>query len=303
MSSSFRQSLHAILYACLGYFLFCIVDTMAKYLTGDYSAFEILGLSALVGTVIVIALIVMRHGWSGLIHPQWGWYVGRGVTQAISSTFVVSSLVTIPLADFYGIIFLSPMLATVLAALFLKEKIGLYRVIAIILGFIGVIIICGPSFATQNIGYLLALCAAFFSAMGGIFIRKIGDEPIILRYALYPFFFATIFMMPVALYDGLKSPGNLADFSLIIGIAPIVVVAMIFYSLGFARARDIAAVAPFHYTQIIWGSLFGYLLFHDVPGIETLLGTGLIIAAGLLVIWREHVHHSEIAKIPPENAI
>jgi S-adenosylmethionine uptake transporter len=298
-----RQSMNAILCASTGFFLFCIADTMAKFLTVDYSAFEILGLSALAGTLATGAFIVVRHGWRGLIHPRWGWYIGRGAAQAISSGFVVASLATIPLADFYGIIFLSPMLATGLAALFLKEKIGIYRIAAVILGFVGVLIICGPSFSQGNIGYLLAFCAALFSAMGGIFIRKIGDEPIILRYAFYPFLFATLFMLPLAVIDGIKSVSRPGDLALMLGIAPIVVVAMILYSIGFARARDISMVAPFHYTQIIWGSLFGYVLFKDIPAAETWVGAGLIILAGLVVIWREQIHHRQIAKILPEHVL
>ncbi len=298
MPPALRQSLNAILLASTGYFLFCLADTMSKFLGGGYTALEILSVSGLIGTLLSGGIILYRHGWGGFVHPRWPWYLARGFFQAFASFFVVSALVLIPLADFYGIIFLVPLATTALAGLLLKEKIGIYRIAALVIGFIGVLVIAGPSFSSGNIGYLYVAIAVLFSCFGAIFIRKIGDEPITMRYAFFPFVFSAVLFFPFALWDGITVHRDWGDLAIMTGIAPIVLLAMIFFSLGYARARDVSMIAPFHYTQMIWGILLGYLIFHEVPALTTLGGSALIILAGIVVIWREHVHHRQIATPP-----
>lgn len=268
---------------------------MSKWLAGAYSAYQILAISGLTGVFLAGGWILTRHGWRKFYTPKWKWYVLRSLAQTGSSFLVIKSLSLIPMADFYGIIFLTPMVTTLLATVFLKEKIGIYRIGAIIVGFIGVMIIAGPAFTSQNAGYLYALIAVGFASTGGIFIRKIGREDIPVRYAFFPFLACALIFIPLSLQQGIKMPETTLDASLLLLFAPVALLGLLGYSTGFSRARDTALIAPFHYTQMIWGALLGYIIFHDVPPLTTFAGAGLIILAGLLVIWREHVHHRQIA--------
>lgn len=291
---TFRDSLDAILLACGGWFLFCVSDAMAKYLTVQYHPFEILAFSGTIGVLLSGAWILRKHGWAGFMTPKWRWYIGRGITQTGSSFLVIKALALIPLADFYGIIFMTPMVITILAAIFLKEKIGFYRIGAILLGFIGVLIIAGPSFNSGNIGYLYALIAVGFTSTSGIFVRKIGRDKIVTRYAFFPFLICASLFLPLTIFHDFKMPAGTLDLSLLMLFAPIMLLGLVGYSSGLSRARETAMIAPFHYTQLIWGSLFGFVIFHEVPAFTTFVGSLLIIAAGLLVIWREHRHHRKI---------
>lgn len=301
--SPFRQSLDAILLACFGWFLYCVCDAISKWLAMGYSAYEILSVSGLTGLVLCSGWIFFHHGWQGFNTKKLPWYIGRGVAQTGSAFLVIKSLAHIPMADFYGIIFLTPMVTTLLATLFLKETIGIYRIAAIAVGFIGVLIIAGPSFASHNVGYLYALMAVGFASMGAICVRKIGRETIPVRYAFFPFLACTIIFLPLALYDGMEMPKNILDASLLLLYAPIALIGILTYSTGFSRARDTAMIAPFHYTQMIWGVLLGYFIFGDVPPLTTFFGALLIIAAGLMVLWREHLHHKNIAAIAQKTPI
>lgn len=295
MQTTFRQSLDAILFASGGWFLFCVCDAMSKYMAASLSAYEILACTGVLGLVLCTAWIGGLHGLSGFLTPKWPWYILRSLSQAGSSFLVIKSLALIPLADFYGIIFMTPMVVTLLAALFLKEKIGIYRISAIAVGFIGVLIIAGPSFDSGNKGYLYALIAVACASLSGIFVRKIGREKITIRYAFFPFLICTLIFVPMALIGGFEIPADPVNIVLLLLFAPLLLVGLLGYSIGFSRARDTALVAPFHYTQMIWGALLGFVIFGDIPAFTTFAGSILIVLAGLLVIWREHVLHRQIA--------
>lgn len=301
--SPFRASLDAILLACGGWALYCVCDAISKWLVQGYSPFEILIFSCGIGTILSGAWILARHGWRGFLTPKWKWYVPRGIVQAGSSACSITALSTIPLSDFYGIVFLTPMVTTLLAVLFLGERIGLHRICAIIVGFIGVLVIAGPSFSSGNIGYLFACGTTLFGSLSAIMIRKIGHEPVVMRFAFYPFAVGVVAYTPLLLMAGFKVPASGLDLSLLCLYSPVALVGLLGYSSGFSRARDTAVVAPFHYTQMIWGSLFGYFIFHHVPAWTTFAGAVLIIAGGLMVIWREHVQHKQIAMTAAETPI
>ena len=301
--SAFRDSLSAIGLACAGYFLFCVGDAILKALGDAYSSYQIISMTSLSSMALALLLIIVKHGWIGLITPKWKLFVIRGVQLSLSTFCVVLALNRIPLADFYGIIFLTPMVTTLFAAVFLKEPVGIYRILAIIIGFIGVLIITGPAFENGNVGYLYAGCCPIVGSIGAILVRKIGSDKIPLRFAFYPFAVATIIFTPLTFIDGINPDISMANIGIIILFAVSSVIGLVLYSLGFTRARDTALVAPFHYTQMIWGILLGMMFFSEIPTWTTLAGSALISMAGIVVIWREHVHHRQIATPTPENTV
>lgn len=299
---TFHQSLNAIGLACLGWFFFCACDVVTKSLVQGYSAAQLLATNAIIGLALTGAIVLARHGWRAFLTPNWRWYLFRGVTVIGSSFCVVNALGLIPLADFYGIIFLVPMITTLIAVIFLKEHIGPWRWGAIFAGFLGVLIIAGPSFSENSIGYLYALAAALFAGTNALVIRKIGHEPVVTLYAFFPLLANAVFFVPLLFATtGFEMPRTGVDWSLFILTAPLAYLGMILYSLGFSRARDTSLVAPFHYSQMLWGVLFGLLFFDEIPGLPTVLGAMIIIGAGLLVIWREHLHHHKIATDPGDQ--
>ena len=117
-----------------------------------------------------------------------------------------------------------------------------------------------------------------------------------MRYAFFPFLATALFFIPfLLLKDGFRMPDDSMDWSLFLIIAPLSLIGILGYSAGFARAPSTSLIAPFHYSQMLWGALLGFFIFHDVPGPATVSGSVIIIGAGLLVIWRERVNHVSIA--------
>ena len=301
--AAFRQSLEAILLASSGWFLYCICDAISKYLSGSYSPFEILAFSGTIGALIAGGWIVRHYGVDGFKTPKWRWFLIRSLTQAVSSYCSIMAVSNIPLSDFYGIVFLTPMATALLAAFVLKESIGLFRIGAIGFGFIGVLIIAGPSFASHNVGYLYALGSVVCATMSAITIRKIGADPVMSRFVFFPFMATALIYVPAMLMTGFKIPATPLDMSLLLLFSPLAMFGLLLWSAGFARARETAVVAPFHYTQMVWGSLLGYFIFGNVPAMTTYIGSVIIVAAGILIIWREHKHHVQIATHAAETPI
>lgn len=303
MDNSFRSSIDAILFACTGWFLFCLCDAISKTLITRYSVFEILAIGSTIGAVLSALWILRYHGLAGFSTPKLKWYMARGLMQTISSACSIKALLTLPLADFYGVIFLIPMVTTLFATLFLKESIGLHRIVAIGVGFMGVLVITGPSFSEPNPGYLFALGSVAASSMTAIFIRKIGRETIPARFTFYPLAVSSLIYLPLASFTGFTMPQSLGDLSMLIVFAPLSLAGILCYSTGFSRARETAVVAPFHYTQMIWGAILGFTLFGDVPEMTTVIGSAIITGAGGMIIWRERVHHVQIATTASETPL
>lgn len=302
MPSPFRQSLDAIALACAGWFLFCVYDAIVKWLSGSLGILQIAGTVFTATMLLSGGWILFRHGVAGFRTPHLKLYLLRGVSLVFAGFFVLSALARIPLADFYGIIFLTPMATTILAVFFLNERIGWHRIVAIITGFTGVLLIAGPSFAAGNIGYLFTLCAVVFTSSNAILLRKIGPEKIRARFAFYPSLVGSVVFLPLMMMD-MTIPADAMTWSLLL-LAPLVSLGgVILFSMGYSRAREAGVVAPFHYTQMIWGALFGFVIFGDVPTLWTVVGSLIIAGSGLMIIWREHVHHRQIATPVAENPL
>lgn len=290
--SLFRQNIKAIMIALTAWFCFSLTDAFTKTLTGEYPAVQLIGMSALTGMILSAGLIFFRHGWRGFLTPNWKLFVIRGLLVIVVSYMVVTALSMITLADFYGIVFMTPFLVTIMSVLFLKEKIGIHRIIALIAGFIGVIVLAGPRMDSIPMG----LAYAFIGMVGGsvvtIIIRKIGREPVSELFAFVPCTANALVYVPLMLMPGnFHVPENPWMLTELLALGLTAFMGFLCFSIGFTRATETAVVAPFHYSQMIWGVLFGYLLFGDVPALTTIIGSLIILVAGLYMLWREYVHH------------
>ena len=290
--SLFRQNIHAILIAMTGWFFFSVTDAFTKVMTAEYPIVQLIGICSIVGTLLSAGMIYFRYGWRGFLTPNWKLFTIRGVLVIIVSYFVVKALSMITLADFYGIVFMTPFLVTIMSVLFLKEKIGIHRIIAMIAGFIGVLVLAGPRLDSVPLG----LAFAFIGTVGGslvtIIIRKIGREPVSTLFAFVPCVANAVVYGPLMLLPGnFHVPQDPLMLLLPCMLGLTAFIGFMCFSIGFTRATETAVVAPFHYTQMIWGVLLGYVLFGDVPAATTIVGSLIILAAGLYMLWREYVRH------------
>lgn len=249
----------------------------------------------------VLALIAWRTNRLYLLKTgNWRGHALRSLSGTISMFFLFTALTMIPLADVTAITFTGPMFITVLAMIFLGERIHRYRWTALIIGFAGVLIMIGPhlSLGTGSpLGSLAALGAALFAAVAMISLRAMsgGEHAITIT-----FYFSLTFMLCAALtaIQGWPMPSpTQAGLIVLAGLFGVFGQLLMTYSYRYAEA---STIAPLEYTSIVMAVILGYVFFDEVPQLSVWIGAPLVILAGLIVLWREHFLKKQISPPSPE---
>lgn len=285
-----NPALHAICLVTLGYSIFAFSDAITKWLTAGYGMSQILATSSFVGLFVTGTWIVRKKGWQGFKSPRLRWHIYRGICVSLISLSVVQAVSLTPLADFYAIIFLSPLTVLILSYFFLGEPIGAHRALAVITGFLGVLVLVGPQFGHLNLGIIITFMCMSFVSISVILIRKVGQDYLPL-YGFYPALIIFTINAPMAVME--FTMPDLQGAIMFMLYAPLILMGQLILSVGFARAPETSVVTPFHYIQMLWGVILGYFLFSEVPSLATLAGSSLIIGSGLYLIWREHKLHKK----------
>lgn len=211
--------------------------------------------------------------------------------------FNFGAVVLLPLAEATSIGFTMPIFATILSAIFLGEKTGLRRWSAVLVGFVGVVIMAHPESANfASVGLFVALGGAFITAIVAIVLRDLGrteTPPVIV------FWFTLLSLPPLGLM-ALIWGGNhdATTWLLFVGIGVAGGAAQLLMTSSL-RWGPISIVIPMDYSNMIWATWAGWVFWSSWPVPSTWIGAVLIAASGLYIAWREHVRHSET--ISPEE--
>ena len=222
--------------------------------------------------------------------------LARGILLAAATLFFFVALNYLSIAEAISIFFVEPMVLTLIAALLLGETLRLRRIVAIIFGFIGALIIIGPSFAVIGAASLLPLATAVCFAFYVLLTRKISGTVSAFQMQ-WVVGVVAILVMSVMLLLGGEAGIEVFTPSLPYGIALWWVLGLGIVSTAghlaivFAtRYAPASLLAPFQYVEIIGAVIFGYWVFGDVVSVETIIGVSLIIASGLYIFGRETRH-------------
>lgn len=264
--------------------IFATHDVVVKVLGADYSAFQIVFFAALLSFPIV-SVILLADAREASLKPRHPWWVLlRTVCTTITGVAAFYAFSTLPLAQVYVILFSSPLLITILAIPILGETVRLRRWAAVIAGLVGVLIVMRPGQAELSFGHLAALIAAICGATASVIVRRIGQDERSVVLLLYPMV-GNVVAMGAAL-PFVYRPMPLGDLGLLGVIAVFGLAASYLVILAY-RAGEAVIVAPMQYSQILWATGYGYLLFAETPDGPTMLGAGIIIASGIYIVLRE----------------
>ena len=263
--------------------LYAVIDGLAKVMVQDMDVLQIIW-SRFAFSLPLLPLIVGSR-WRELLGTERpGLQIARGLIPIIAGGAVVLALRVMPLADATALMFASPLMLTALAVPLLKERVGLHRWSAVIIGFVGVLIIVRPGGGTMQWAALLPLITAFVYALYQIATRVLSRSAPPLVSFTYMVIVGTV-ASTLALPFVWRTPNGLgwalmAVSGLLHGLAHYLV------TRAFTLAPA-AILAPFNYTQLIGATVMGYLLFGDLPDRWTIVGALVIVAAGLYVAYRE----------------
>jgi drug/metabolite transporter (DMT)-like permease len=220
---------------------------------------------------------------------------GRGIISIIGMFCNFGAVARLPLVESNAIAFTSPLFCVALAAFVLKERVRIYRWSAVIIGFIGVLVVLSPHLSgdelvfaaastTTVVGLIYALAGAMANAGTVIQTRRLAQSETTSSIVFY-FSLSCALAGLVTWPFGWVSPTG-AEFAALIGIGVLGGTGHIFLTESYRHASA-SVVAPFDYTAMIWALILGYVLFGETPTAMIVLGSLIIAAAGLFVIWRE----------------
>ena len=282
--SSTRQLIAAgIGLTLLGILLFAINDAVGKWILSTYALGQMLLVRSLAGLAI-IAPIIWRTGTGVFTNlPQPGLQFVRAALSTLETAFFFWAVSFLPLADVTTFYLASPIFVTILAALFLGERVGWRRWSAIGVGFLGVVLALGPSASVATLPAAIALIGSLIFAVLMIITRHLRATPDVVLVG-FQFLGAFIFGAVAAPFGWV--PFATPDVALIVVIGALALGAHVCINRSLKLAPA-STVAPYHYTLIVWAVVFGFVVFGDVPGVATLAGAALIIGSGLFIFFRE----------------
>jgi drug/metabolite transporter (DMT)-like permease len=268
--------------------LFSMLFASIRWLGPDFPVGEIVFFRSVFGIPVIVVTALMMGGPRLLVAKRIDTHAGRSIAGAISMYFNFASYALLPLADATAISFASPLFVVILAATMLHERVHLYRWSAVIVGFIGVMVIIGSPQATMNgaalRGALYALAGAALTALAMIYLRRMSAREHSITIAFYYMIATSVFSL-FTIPFGWIVPSRQQAYALVFcGLAG--GAGQLFLSFSY-RYSEASAVAPFDYTAMIWAVLIGYFVFMELPGTQVWLGSIIVIACGLMIFWRE----------------
>lgn len=271
------------LYMLGGMFLFSAVDTQAKFLTSTFHPTQIIWFRQL-GLFIGVLLLLCLKGSTVLSTRQPVLQLTRGGLAICSAVLFVYAIRHAELIDAVAVSFVAPFFVTILGALLLGEKVGVRRWSAVVVGFIGAMIIIRPGTGAVHPAVLLVIVAACFYALRQVIGRKLADTDKTQTTVAYTAIVGSL-LITLPMPFVWVTPETTAQILLITTMTIMAAFAevMVIKALEVAEA---VVVAPIHYTLIIWGTLYGFVFFDHLPDIWTWVGTAVIVGAGVFTIRR-----------------
>lgn len=282
-----RRALRGVLLGFASFAIFAFSDASVKLIRGELPPYESAFFGALCGLTVLPFLLAPGDRWRDVFtttnRPLWLLRFVAFPTSVIGSVTAFSHL---SMAEAFVLIFLMPAFVTVMSVCFLKEQVGFRRWSAVVIGFLGVLIVLRPGFRQLGIGHLGAVFAGLGGAVSVVCFRAVGanEKRISLLgagtlggVAICGLLSAPHFVMPNA-----HQWMELAGYGLLAAVANV----LMMYA---ALAAAATLIGPTQYSQMLWAILLGYVLFGDGVDVPMLAGMVLIVGSGLLTLLREKI--------------
>ena len=278
------------LYMFLSVCTFSVMDLLVKW-SSDYPTGEVLffrGFFGLLPTYFLIPKDKLKTFYTTKRSKE---HLFRCLMGLMALIAIVIALRELPLAVVVSLSYAAPLFITVLSIFLLSEKVGIFRWLAVLIGFIGVIIIAEPGFKGMNYLYFLPLIFCIGMAFVTITIRKLSTtEPI---WLISMFFTITISITGLATIPMGWIMPNFQDFILLALIGVTGGSANLFLTQSY-KLSEVSLVAPLKYLALIFAIIFGYLIWNEIPTVKTLIGASLVVFASLIIFKREIYHKQTI---------
>jgi len=264
--------------------LFSAASAASKWLVGLYPVGEVLFLRSLSSFVACAVVMLPVTGLSVFATHRPGAHLARGLSQTLSQLALLLAFSLMPLAGAVAINFSAPLFAALVSILWLKEPAGYVRGSALIIGFLGVLIVSNPGANSLTLGALFALINAVLYgtvtvAVRGMTRTESANTLVIWQLTVLAFFHSFLLIF------GWRWPTPL-DAVMLFGTGFTNAIGQWFWTKALHLAPA-PAVTPFYYLMLVWALLFGFAIWGDVPSLSLLIGSAIVVATGLFLFLRE----------------
>jgi drug/metabolite transporter (DMT)-like permease len=297
------RPLRGISFKIASVLVFIVMAALIKSTAGQVPPGQVVFFRSLFAIPVIVAWLAWRRELrTGLRTVQPMGHVWRGVVGTTAMGLGFAGLGYLPLPEVTAIGYAAPLLTVVFAAMFLGEEVRAFRISAVVLGLVGVLIVLSPRLTAlqddavetaEALGAMLVLGGAVFAALAQVFVRKLVLTES--TSAIVFWFSATATLLSlVTLPFGWVMPDG-REVTILIAAGLLGGVGQILLTSGY-READASVVAPFEYVSMLFALGFGYFLFDEVPTATMLFGALLVVTAGILIIWRERALGLERAR-------
>ncbi len=269
-----------------GYTIFVFLDSIIKkYLVHHYPVLEINFYICLFSLIPISIALQFISGWHVLINNKVHIQLFRGFLGLICAAIIINSFKNHAFSEIYPILFSAPLILTIFSYFILKEKVGPRRIIAVLIGFVGVLIVSRPGTVHFTFSLFFLFIGAIILAVNVLLIRMYANNQSSIAFAFYGFLAGLVLSGLYAYYIYIPLKENhiyiLFMCGIIAGTGGLCISAA-------SKSLESSLFAPLQYFQLIAGFIFGYLFFNDLPDIYEIFGSLIISLSGLFIIYREY---------------
>ena len=267
---------------------FTVNDTFMKATGGAVPLFQLLFLRGILATAVIFAMTWSRGAFRRHISARdWGLIALRSLAEVGAAYFFVTALLNMPLANITAILQVLPLTVTLASALLFGETVGWRRMTAILIGFCGMLLIVRPGPEGFTLWSVYALISVACVTCRDLAARRLspGVPSMMVTFSASAAVLVCAGIGSLTIEWAPMTP----DLGLLILGAAVFVIGGYFLSVQVMRTGDVAFIAPFRYTGLIWALVLGWLIFGHWPSTLTLLGAGIIVATGLFTLYRERL--------------
>jgi len=264
--------------------LFSGASAASKWLVGIYPVGEVLCLRSFASLIAGAAMILPVSGLSAFVTHRPRDHLARGLSQSISQLCLLLAFSLMPLAGAVAINFSAPLFAALVSIIWLKEPAGFVRGAALVIGFVGVLIVTNPGTNSLTLGALFALTNAVMYgtvtvAVRGMTRTESANTLVIWQLAVLAFFHSFLLLF------GWRSPSAI-DAAMLFGTGFTNAIGQWFWTKALHLAPA-PAVTPFYYLMLVWALMFGFFIWGDLPSASLLVGSAIVVMTGLFLFLRE----------------
>jgi drug/metabolite transporter (DMT)-like permease len=295
-----KKTLIAIALVCVAYGYFNIGDAALKMLAGKFHFSQIMVTNCLIIIACMAVSGWLREGKKAFVMHNPKWILIRAALSCGVAILNIYAVPHIKLTTFYTLVFTSPFWVALMAVVLLKEKMEANRLAVILAGFAVVMYVFWPGKGQYNDYAVCVLVGAFLYSASLIVMRKLGPKESRTMIITMGSLVSTVVALPFLPFHFIWPTPYEWGLFFLMGTLGSISVTCIAYA--YQNAPSAAVVAPYHYTQMVWGTLLGYYLFGEIPDDSIILGSALIIAAGLYLLVTEARRKPQIIEVPESVA-